>query len=499
MSDIHNKIRKSNVWTLIKLLTAVSIGFFITVYIIRKLSIEEFGVYSVMFSLIGLVGALASFGIQDILRRFLPEFLQNEKNETLKQIVNYGIFLRLLLSVAVVLIIGFFSNEVGDFLKIERFKNYFMVFGIAIIAYLEAGLLTTILNSLFLHKYSTIANIIYVIFRGGIAIVVLNFGWGIYGLLWVEAISWVFWAVIQWIFYKKFYSNRYRKMDREKIPIKRFIKFGAKSSLNDIGSSVLGVGTDFLIISAYLGPGAVALYAFSDKIMKMIIQILPHVVLVDVMRPSFFLKYTQSGDVKDLERMFNLILKISALTIIPVFFMISATSDLLINIVFKEDYSDAGIILCLLAIFNAINIFGYPTGLVLQSIEKNEIILYSKVFSLINIVISISIVGNFGVIGVVLSTCICTFFKNYYCYREMKKLCEINLMWIGILKITINSIFIYLILVAAKNYMTNIYILSVSLFISCGLYYFATRLNNPFLKDERKFINRVTPTPFRII
>lgn len=499
VSTLHHSIRKSNIWTIVRLVTSLVIGFFVTTLIVRKLSVEEFGVYSVLFSLIGLVGAIASFGIQDVFRRFLPESLQNHNFGLIKHIVNYGLIIRLLLSVAVVVFIMLFSSDVGRILKVENFSSYFAVFGIAIIAYLESGLLTTALNSIFLHKYSAIANLVYVFFRAGLAFFVLDAGYGVSGLLWVEAISWTFWAVVQWFFYYGFFAAKHSSVINEKIPVKRFAKYGGMSSLNDIGSNVLGVSTDFLIITAYLGPAAVALYAFSDRVIKMITNMLPHVVLADVIRPSFFSRYAQSGDVKDIEKMFNLVLKISAITIVPIVFVIFALSETFISIVFKSEYIDAGSILSLLAVFSAINIFAYPTGLVLQTFEKVNIILYSKIFAVANILISIAVVKQYGVIGVVLSTCFCTFFKNYYCYYYMKKVCEINVSWMSIFKIVINSLLLFISLLLLKDFISDIFSLAAAVLITGIIYYFATRFNSPFSSDERKFINRVTPIPFPVL
>ncbi|WP_343207479.1 lipopolysaccharide biosynthesis protein [Arenimonas maotaiensis] len=499
MTGLHNAIRNSNFWSLVKLLTSLSVGFFITTYIVRTLGVHEYGVYSVLFSLIGIVAALASFGIQDVFRRFIPEALQQNRVGLLIRLVSYGLLVRMVSSVLVVVIIWILSDPVGRFLKIPDFSNYFMVFGVGIVAYLEAGLLTVVLHSTFLHKYSAISNAIYVLMRGGMALVVLESGYGVTGLLWVEALSWSAWAIIQWIFYKKAFPSTNRLTQDENLDSARIIKYGGMSSLNDIGGSILGVSTDFIIITAYLGPSAVALYAFSDRVIKMINNCLPHAVLADVIRTSFFSKYAQSQNPVDLEKMFNLVLKISGVALIPIAFGIFVLSDTLITYVFKDDYLEAESIFWLLALFSVINMFAYPTGLVLQAIEKVSVILYSKVFAVLNILLSIVAVKKYGVMGVVISTCICTFFKNYYCFYRMNKSLKIDVDWTGIAKIASSSLGMCLVIIFLRNYVTGLVSLSTVILFSAIVYYLAIRIFSPFTSGERHFINRVVPGSYSII
>ena len=50
------------------------------VVLVRLLSETEFGVYSLFYAVLPVVGTLLSFGMEDTLRRYQPEYLRNGEN-----------------------------------------------------------------------------------------------------------------------------------------------------------------------------------------------------------------------------------------------------------------------------------------------------------------------------------------------------------------------------------------------------------------------------------
>ena len=49
------------------------------VVLVRAMSKSDFGIFNLLYSFIPLVGTLASFGLEQTLRRFQPEYLREEK------------------------------------------------------------------------------------------------------------------------------------------------------------------------------------------------------------------------------------------------------------------------------------------------------------------------------------------------------------------------------------------------------------------------------------
>ncbi len=474
---------------------SLTVGAFVTTYIIRSLTVKDYGIYAVLYSLIGYVSVIGSLGIPAVCQRFVPEALQQKEYSLIKQLVFRGLILRVVLSVATVCMILLFHGPIGRLLKVDGFVGYFSIFAWGIVLSLEASLLTSVLHSLFLHKYSVIASTLYTIFRGGCVCVLLTMGLGIRGVLWAEVAAWGLWALLQYLAYYFQFARLHTGGEETALPLYRYVRYGGLSSLNDIGGSILGVSTDFFIITVFLGPEAVALYAFADRVIRIFAHVLPHVVLIDVIRPTFFTKYAESRNKQHLAAMFNLLVKIGAFCVIPLAAGMLVLGDKMIAIVFKPEYLTAKWILWLLMAFTTINIFAQPTGLVLQAVEQVQINLYSKIFAIYNLVVELLVIQWFGVTGVVLVTCSAVLFKNLFCYYYAKKYAGLRIDWRSLGTIAANAVIMMLVLWPLRQFVDTFVSLSAVVVVGMLVYLVSSWYNKAFNSQERGYINRIVGWP----
>lgn len=495
MSDFHNSIRESTIWMVARVGVSLTVGAFITAYIIRSLTIEDYGIYTLLYSLIGYISVISSFGIPYVFQRFIPEAFQRKEYSLVRSLVFRGLLLRLMLTIFTVGIVFLFHGPIGRLLNVEGWVGYLGVFAWGIVVYLEIGLLTSVLHSLFLHKYSVIASTLYAVFRGASVFVLLRFGWGIQGVLWAEVAAWGLWLLLLLFFYYKKFAQLHSGGGKTSLPLRRYFRYGSLSSLNELGASVLAVSTDFFVITAFLGPTAVAHYAFADRVVMLLISCMPHIVLIDVIRPSFFSKYTQSGNKQHLADMFSLLLKIGAFCVFPLVAGIFALSDKMIAIVFKPEYLVAQPILWIIIISTAIGVYSAPTWLVLQALEKIQINFYSKIFAVYNLVAELLVIQRFGVIGVVLVTCSAAIMRDIFCYYFAKKYAGLSMDWRGLSTITLNAASMALVLWLLRPLATDLSSLAMVASAGMAVYLLASWGNKAFSTQERDWINRVAPRP----
>lgn len=493
MEDLKESVRKSSYWVLFRFLISISVGTFITTFVVRTLSIRDYGIYNVLYSLIAFVSVIASFGIPQVFQRFLPEAYQKKDFYQIKKIISFGLLIRFFLSFLTILLVFLFNKPIGNFLKIDGLLKYFTVFAWGIIFCLEITLFTQALHSLFLHKYSVIASTFYTLIRGICIFFALKSGMGLIGVLWSEVIAWAFQLILSLWFYKNKFSQKIKIESKPPIPIKRFFRYAGFSSLNELGSSVLGVSTDFFVITATLGPTYVSFYAFADRIIRLFQNCMPHNILIDVIRPTFFSKYSHSKNKNDLNHMFNIILKISAFFIFPLAMALLVIGDKVIIYVFSAKYIGALTILWIIIISNVLNIFVYPTGLVLQALEKVNINFYSKIFAVYNLVVEIIIIKYFQVIGVVVVTCTAVLFKNIYMYYYARKFGQVKIDFKGLGKILFNSILMGVILFPLRMTVSNLLSLLFISVIGFTIFIIVSFLNKGFCERERTVINSLLP------
>ncbi len=495
-TNLRSSIKQSVIWLVIRLVVTLSASVFITVMIVRSLSVKEYGIYTLLFSVLGYFSVIASCGIPSIFQRFVPELRQRKEYQQLKQLVFRGMLMCLLSSLFVISLALLFNHPIGRLLKVDGWINYFGVFGWGILIYIQSTMMTSVLHSLFLHKYSVIASTIFTIFRGFCIFILLRLGWAIHGVIWSEVLSWCLWLLLLLFFYYRNFLIHHPEKGKFQLPVRRYLRYGAFSSLSELGSTIASVSTDFFVISYFLGPGAIAYYAFANRVLRMITNNMPHILFIDVIRPTFFTKYAESGNKQHLLDMFNLIVKMGAFFLFPLAGGIYMLGDNMIIVVFKPEYLAAEKILWILVTSAAIGVYSTPTWLVLQAIERVQITLYSKVFGIYNIVVSIFVIQWFGVMGVLAVSCSAIFLRDLYCYYYAKKLTGLTIDWSGLLKIIINVTIMSLFLWLLRPYVNSIFSLLVAVLIGGAIYLTASWKNKVFSTLERDWVNSIAPRPW---
>jgi len=492
---VYTLIRKNTFYILIERSLVPIINFLITIYIIRKLTINEYGIYNILLAIMGYISLISSLGIHSIFQRYIPEFFHKKQIANLKKLIKQGLLLRFILAAGIILIsLLFFAELIGKLFKFKDAFQYLAIFSIAIIFYIESGLLSSVLTSVFRHKKYVIAKIGYVIFRGSILYYLLMTGQGLLGILIAESISFGFLFILQALYYRRF-SAIYSIQQKANLPIKRLLKFGWFSYFNEVGVQMLDVSTDYFIISAFLDPVAVGIYAFANRIMFLISRVLPQFAFINIIRPVFFTKFVQYDNAVQLNKMFNFLLKIIAFFILPIVTGIFILGDKLIIYVFDSKYLESLTVLRIVAVFYALSCFIFPTGLVLQSIEKVHILLISKIFAIYNLIADLLVVKTYGIIGIALVTSSAVLFENLFCFYFARKYSSLTIDFRGFGKIVLNSFLMGFLLYPFRRLVDNMPLFMLVIFIGLIFYLLVSYFNNAFSKQERIIINNILPKP----
>ena len=494
-NDLNSLVRKNSLYLLSGKLVSPIVTFLVTVYIIRHLSVGEYGIYNVLLGVMAYVGLFSSLGLLNIFQRFIPEFRESGETSHLKRLVSRGLFLRFALSVLLILGILLFSKQAGRLLKIEGYLFYLKIFSLGIVFFIESQLLGLVLTSLFMHKYFVISQVAYTFLRAGMLYYLLASGWALNGLLVGEVAAFGFLLALQAFWY---YRKFYRVHDGgagTKFPLRRLLRYGGFSYFNEMGEQVLDVSTDFFIISSFLGAQMVGLYAFADYVMRLLSRWMPHWLLMDVITPSFFTRYSRTRDVDELNRMFNLVVKFIAFFFFPVVAGIFVLGDKLIVYVFDPKYLDALKVLWVVAGFTALNAFAFPLGLVVQSVERVEIHFFSKIFSVYNLVGDLLVVKPFGIMGVAVVTSSAILFKNLFTYFFVKKYVPFSLELKPLGIIGLNATMMAFIVFFLRGLVVNVVSFFSVVLVGGLIYLLVAYLHKGFTEDERRIVNKILPKP----
>ena len=124
------------------------------VVLVRALSEQSFGVLNLLYAIIPVVGTIASLGLEQVLRRFQPEYLRAGNLQAAAWLARTVSLWRLLTSVVVLVIILLAWNVVAPIFKLADHRTTFAMFCLLIVLSFQLSILQLALASHMLHRFS---------------------------------------------------------------------------------------------------------------------------------------------------------------------------------------------------------------------------------------------------------------------------------------------------------------------------------------------------------
>ena len=122
--------------------------------LVRLLPESAFGVYSLFYAIVPVVGTLLSLGMEDTLRRYQPEYLRKGENRLAHLLVQRMGWLRLFTTLLLSVVALVFWERLGPLFKVAEYKEQFMLFVALMLTHFQCQLLVMALSGHLLQKYS---------------------------------------------------------------------------------------------------------------------------------------------------------------------------------------------------------------------------------------------------------------------------------------------------------------------------------------------------------
>jgi O-antigen/teichoic acid export membrane protein len=439
----------------------------VTVFLVRALSEYNYGIYNLLYSVIGLLGMVASFGLANTLQRYIPEYYNKGEFRIANNLYRFASIIRLFSNVVILGLGLVYWEFIAPYLKILAYKNYFMLFTLIVLLHTQRGLLEICLDSYFLQKYSQGFSFAFVFIKAvGYALAIMM-EMDLWFILIIDLLGYSIIFSTLHIIYNKEIPTSTGLMKKINLGEKRrLIRYALFYNFNDTGLGFLNADFDNFIIVMYLNPVAVGAYAFCQRVTRMLQRAIPVNYLLEVIRPAFF-SFGSFTDTQQINIFYQSLIKINYLFNIPIFFFLSILGEEFIIILFGGKFLGYDHILAVVYFFSMINAFQTPVGLVAQLKEKADIILYSKVFAIYNIIADILLIKYFGIWGAVFATGTAVLGKNIFIWYFVRKEASFEGLGQYFIKITFFWMSVSAIVLAIKYFTPN----HVTLFI-IGLIFF---------------------------
>ena len=393
------------------------------VVLVRGLSKNDFGIYSLLYAFIPLISTVVSLGLEQTLRRFQPEFLKTGQTAAAAWLVRVVARARLGMNILVLAIILLAWNLAAPLFKLTLYRSEFALFSVLVLVHFQVGILQLTLASHMLHRFSV----------GGTSVLSGGKFLAYVALLAFHAMTLRNVILADTCAYALAYACmkgahlRYCGLPKATAPFRpsaqerrRLFRYAFYNNFNDAGTLILSSQSDNFFIAAFLDPIAVGAYSFYVRLNEMASQLIPTRLFDNVVQPMFFAIPHDKADTR-IPRDFSLLLNANLLVHWPILAFAVAYHAQIVTVIFGGKFIEYSWLLPLIAAFGMINVIANPVSLVAEYEERPGIILLSKVFAIYNIVALLALLPLAGLYGAAFASGSAQTLKNFFIWWHVRR------------------------------------------------------------------------------
>ena len=453
-------------------LVASLLGYVARIILARSLSIEEFGLFYAVLSFLALVGTFQTLGFDKATSRFIPEFLHKKNYSSIKSSMFYVFIIQFFINSIVIVIIYLLS----DFLAVNFFhtEKAGIILKLMAIAFFVDGFVLT-LKSTFQGFRSMIyfsgidavrmLLIVMIIFTG----VWLNYGIlsPVYAYIITPIIlMMIFGAILVKRVFPQFFKTEF-------LVDKKLIKNISRYSIFILASSVGGVAlyySDVVLLTYLTDLRSVALYSVALPTAKVLMQF-PRAIggILVPLTVELWVKNRKELLSAGIEALY----KYNVILIIPIVFAIFSFTDIVINLLYGQQYNEAGAALKILiigmifAVLYGINI-NFFAGTRKPEITS-KIVYTAAVFNLIT---NIMLIPLFGIIGAAITSTLSYFLMMVMGFFYIRKMIKVSFpVKIWVKTFIAGVLFTIVIWLLKKLLVLNAWLEAIIVLLSSGIIY----------------------------
>jgi O-antigen/teichoic acid export membrane protein len=367
--------------------------FFIKILIVRNTTKTEFGIYSLVLIILGILTTVVSLGIPSGVTRFVSIHQGDEKLEQADAISRAGVQMMLALGLAsfaaVYLSSGyiarrvFYTAELTAPLKIISFLVPFSVVG---------GAASSVLLGYGIIRQRILSDVLNPVLYLILILAYLFIGMHLKGILYAFVLSGAGTSIILAVY-------GVRKLGVGPFLLKggrrhmELLKFSVPLLASTIMSLAL-MWADTLMIGRYDTPAAVGTYGVSVSLVKLLLFPLSALGYVFLPIASGIYAKKQTGELK---RVYQVLTKWVFATTLPIFFVLFFFPEMTITLLFGSRFVDASLSLRILAVGFMLNAFLGTNGMLLTVLGLTKTIMNISVAgATINVVLNYILIKHLG-------------------------------------------------------------------------------------------------------
>jgi len=383
---------------------------------VRGMTEHDFGVYSLLYTFIPVVGTLLSLGLEQVMMRFQPEYLRAGNKKGAAWLMRTIAFGRLSTNILLICAVLLGWNLIAPLFKLTPYRGTFALFSLLILIQFQSRILQLALASHMMHRYSvgstTTLSVVKLITYGTLY---ATHHFTIEAAIISDMLSYACaYVMLRYVYNKHCLvpeaKGAYVPAPEER---KRLFRYGLYNNFNDAGVFLLYSTVDNFFIAAYLDTVSVGIYAFYSRLRQMVVNFLPAKQFENIVQPMFFAIPADQAD-RNVPRYFSFLLNMNFLMMWPALAFESAYHHEIVQLIFHGKFIEQSWLLPVVMGFATLNVVADPVSLVAQYEEKAHVLLMSKLFAAYNVLAMFLLVPWLGIYGAAIAAGTAQTAKNLF-------------------------------------------------------------------------------------
>jgi len=474
----YSTLIKNSLWGSGSFVFITIISFLILPFIIAKLSIEGYGIYILITSIVGYYGIL-DLGLGNALIKYVAEYYKKNEITILNSYINSAVVFQGIVGIIASGMILLFTKEIISILNInskdlEIANTALNLAALGFFFTFIGGAYRSVIQGLQLFKYSSILDGAINLLLNLSLLVILTLGFGLIGAIAVNVIVSILSFLLYLLIVKKKLPTYVISLSLNIQILKQIFNFSVFVFLSKI-SNIFSTYIVRFVISFFLGPVAVTYYVVPSKLVGALGGIASSA--VSAIFP-FSSQLSATADTQEIKKLFLQSSRIFAAVLIPIVVFILLFSKQILTIWMGTDFAEkTWLVLSIISFSGFIGSFSAIPNLIVLGQGNSKLI---GIFSFLTIVLYVIflplLTKYFGIIGTSFALLIATSGVIYYVILRTSQFMHILIKdyFLTVLKPHIFVFFIAIILfflLQKTNFPNPLIVLSLGVLLM-SLHYF---------------------------
>ncbi|MEO8464125.1 MAG: oligosaccharide flippase family protein [Gammaproteobacteria bacterium] len=393
------------------------------VVMVRGMTEQAFGVFNLLYAVVPVMSALASFGVDNVLQRYQPEYIASRQYTTAAWLVRFISRARLGANLVVLTFVLAAWHMIMPTFKLDPYRAEFLAFSGITLLFFQIRVLDVSLASHMLHKYSVGGYAILAVIKlVGYVFFTLTHRLTLQTAIATDTVASALAFAFMYLAHRRFCElppgTFPEPPSREEK--KRLLRYGLFYNFNDVGTLALSSGVANFFVAAFMDTARVGTFSFYTRLSGMVDKALPTSLFQNVIRPVFFATPRADAPVK-IPKYFTLLINMSLLLTAPITAYAAIYHREIVDVVFGGKFREDSLLLPMVLAFVTIKIVSTPVALAAQYEEKALTVLLSKVFGLVSLAGMFLLIPILGVYGAALATGGSDFLKELFIWWSTRR------------------------------------------------------------------------------